>query len=806
MALIDNVKKILVRLAPKGWAALFNQHGLDITVPAPALAAELAKPLTVDRTRPGFEELALDSVRAVEPGVPGRSLLYHALASADVVPLGPGAAPAADDFPTLAEIDIVENYIYAAARRKLSAFSSPVVAVLAYQYRPLHLTPHRKHSDLAFARTGVARVGTEAVRYDASLRSFDPRPVGGDRGFAAVPARYAAFIAELRPPGPTDAVLRSVSVDGSLQFLFPVHKLFPGTECLSADDGTPINLAGLTFVETHVNEKLRRIHLAGPDNPGRVAPLSQFNISKPPFVRTTADSDDLIKLQKVGASVLVTPVPGPVVRTAMQAVRGGGKEPVRFRVPRASATNRFWTSLQLLATRNGRAAPEYANIRQVVTPNPSGGFKVEDLNRRKEAGTAAAERFDRKLQTGGYEAAHFVDGTCDGVVSLTVPAGLSTLRSFPAYSLVTAVDYFPQVEQIEIEEWVEQVTGQPIGLGDASFQFDQGGPKPLSDGRFVASGTGAIAASRRIPNINLDDPAAAPGTKAFPRTEPVSRTATAVMGRKNTAGATHPLAAPRIGSSWLPDAASDVFAPGWDISQHAAAGQRFYAAYGLGSPFPEDAKLCAALNSFWPAAAPDSSRTFGFPPNSTNLLPTALPLTDREIGYHPDHPRVAAGEVASQLGWDGEFGPFFETVAGARFVNAADVNRSDQTRAGADGKIGFSGLDALDSAEMIRRMEEIRFCRAKVLTPNGFPRAWLVAVERVPDWSTWASSVLPVLNAALTGDGYVFTFAQANPASQPVGDPPLRRRFAVIKTVEIQLAKSVVFFRIDAGAIRKIER
>jgi hypothetical protein len=31
------------------------------------------------------------------------------------------------------------------------------------------------------------------------------------------------------------------------------------------------------------------------------------------------------------------------------------------------------------------------------------------------------------------------------------------------------------------------------------------------------------------------------------------------------------------------------------------------AAYGLGSPFPEDAKLCAALNSFWPAVAPDAS-------------------------------------------------------------------------------------------------------------------------------------------------------------------------------------------------------
>ena len=270
-------------------------------------------------------------------------------------------------------------------------------------------------------------------------------------------------------------MLRSVPVDSSLQFLFPVHKLFPGKECLFAGDGTPIDLTGLTFVETHVNEKLRRIHLAGPGNPGRVPPLHQFNIDQPPFVRTTADSGDLLELEEVGASVLVVPVPGAIVRTATQAVSGGGSELVRFKVPKANVRNRFWTSLQLPATDNGRAAPEYANIRQVVTPKTGGGFKIEDLNQRKDTGTAAAEQFTRKLRAGGYEAAHFVDGTCDGVISLKVPAGLLALRVLPAYSLVSAVDYFPGVEQVEIEEWVEQVQHSPIGLGDPSFQLRRGG-------------------------------------------------------------------------------------------------------------------------------------------------------------------------------------------------------------------------------------------------------------------------------------------------------------------------------------------
>ena len=803
MALIDKVKALLDRLAPSGWAALFLRHGLDITVPDSALAAELARPLTVDITAPGFEEMALDVVRAIEPGIPGRSLLYHALASADV---SPGASATALDFPTLAEIDTVENYIYSTARRTLSSFSSPVVVVVAYQYRPLHLSVSRTHADLAFARTGVSRVGTEAARYDASLRTFDPRPVGGDRGFAVTPARFAAFIAELRPPGPNDAVLRSVAVDSSLQFVFPVHKLFPGKECLFAVDGTPINLTGLRFVETHINEKLRRIHLAGPDNPGRVAPLSQFDISKPPFVRTTADSTDLIKLQKVGASVLVVPVRGAIVRTAIQEVSGGASELVRFKVPRGNDGNRFWTSLLISSTTNGRAAPEYANIRQVVTPNTGGGFKIEDLNQRPIAGTPVAEQFDRKLASGGFEAAHFVDGTCDGVISLTVPAALSALRVLPAYSLVAAIDYFPGVEQVEIEEWVEQCPERARRARRFDVPVRTGGPKaaqrwPLhgfADGpdlghpphsQHQSERPGSRARHARI----SADRAREPHRDRAGRSQECRRAARA-------------LATPRFGSSWLPDAASDVFQPGWDISQHTVAGQSFYAAYGLGSPFPEDAKLCAALNSFWPAAAPDSSRTFGFSADSPSLLPTAIPLTDRELGYHPSHPRVLAGEVATQLGWDGDFGPFFETVGGAQFVNASDIHRADQTRAAFDGKLGFSGLDEMTTDEMILRMDELRFCRSKVLTPNGFPRAWLVAVERVPAWSGWISTVWRKMNATLSGDGLIFAFAQVNSTPQPLGDPPLRTHFAVMRLVQIQLAKSVVFFRIDSGAVQRIDR
>jgi hypothetical protein len=50
--------------------------------------------------------------------------------------------------------------------------------------------------------------------------------------------------------------------------------------------------------------------------------------------------------------------------------------------------------------------------------------------------------------------------------------------------------------------------------------------------------------------------------------------------------------------SYLPDAASGIFAPGWDISLDYTRGVRHLASYGLGSPFPEDSKLCAALSSY----------------------------------------------------------------------------------------------------------------------------------------------------------------------------------------------------------------
>ncbi len=800
MALINDVKAVLNRLAPRGWTALFAAHGLDIMVPLAGLTVELGRSLIVDRTRLGFEEFAFDGHKAVEPGIPGRSLLYHALASPYVIPEKATSGPA--DFPTLAELDTVENYIYSLARRKLTDFANPVVGVFAYQYRETKLSPHRRHADLAFSRCGVARIGTEVERYDPAARSFDPRSAAGDRGFAVLPAHYGVFIAEYRTPSASDQVLRGVAADGSQTFLFPIHKLFAGTECLFHSDGTPLSIPTLKFSEFHLDEKLKRLHTAGPDNPGRIPPLPIFDLTKPPFSRDSTNTN-LVSLKSVGDGVWVMPVPSAIVKTATQTVKGVA-ELARFKVPKENSTNRFWTSLQVTSTPNGRAAPEYANIRQEAVPKPAGGFSLNDLNKIPDTGTSPANRFERKLATGGYLAAHLIDGTCDGVINVALPPVLGTLQAFPAFSLVAAVDYFPQVEQVEITEWIEEQTSTPIGLGDPGFLFPQGGPAPLSDGRFAVSQSGTVVKSNRIPNVDLKN---ANGIPQFPPLEAASNTVTAVVGRAATSGAQIRKTSSGLVATWLPDAASDVFAPGWDVSQHIVDGRGTYVTYGLGSPFPEDAKLCAALNSFWPAAAPDSSRTFGFQPGATGVLQTSLPLTDGELGYNKKHPRVIGGEVAANIGWDGETGPFFVTTAGGTIINAASAARSDQSRQALDGNLGFSGLDLINTTAFIERLAALRFVKGDL--PHASPPQsdpWLVTVEAVADWTVWASAGLPKLSAALSGSGLLFSFAYVDPAPTPSGDPALRLEFKVLRTVIVHVDATQGFFKDGNGPVRRVAR
>ena len=94
----------------------------------------------------------------------------------------------------------------------------------------------------------------------------------------------------------------------------------------------------------------------------------------------------------------------------------------------------------------------------------------------------------------------------------------------------------------------------------------------------------------------------------------------------------------------LPDGAVGLFDPGWDTSQgvyYRSADlplQKFLAGYGLGSPFIEDAKICAAFGAYWPGLAPDSTRQYAPDKKIGGVVypyPTIAPLTDEEIGSAP---------------------------------------------------------------------------------------------------------------------------------------------------------------------------
>ena len=219
-SLVDAVVAICTRLAPGGWASLLMRvTGGTIDLAPADLAAALAQPLaTIDRTVPGFEDFALEGTRGIEPGSPARSLLYHALASPNVFQETDGALLSV--FPTPAEIETVENYVYGVAPPSLDdlrarADGDPLgVVVFALEYRPGRETVHQKHADLCFSRTGHARLGNAAARYDAQRREFLPVLADDPFAFPVQPARYAACLAvQRRADPPSFGPLRATGED-----------------------------------------------------------------------------------------------------------------------------------------------------------------------------------------------------------------------------------------------------------------------------------------------------------------------------------------------------------------------------------------------------------------------------------------------------------------------------------------------------------------------------------------------------------------------------------------------------------------
>jgi hypothetical protein len=418
MALIDDVFKLCKTLTETGWGKLFAKHGLRIKQRnAAGLAKELKRPLvdrggktTIQRYLVGFEDFSLDGTRGIEPRSPARSLFFHALASPNVLNQPDGSS--LKYFPTLKELETVENYVFGVEPPSIKELTDDLgrltVVVLAYEYRPASQTCPGVQADMVFARTGIARVGTAGANYRADLRGFTPRPTNESSDICVSPARFAAFLAvpmkgdksQSLPMRYRDEADAHGVADDRRDFWVPVHKLFSGSECLR-----DINVKSVTFDATIINEKIFRTRKIGLGL--RAVPTT------PPF-RITAGLAELSSKAEHGSGLLV-----PLAQPLVEKARDEKGKLVTFKVPRGKSKKQFDAfSPEPFAV--FRSSPEYVHIRTRVDEN---GVE-DDLN------ALTTKQLTQTINGGNYQALHYVDHTGDGWMDAVINCtGLSRNRN-----------------------------------------------------------------------------------------------------------------------------------------------------------------------------------------------------------------------------------------------------------------------------------------------------------------------------------------------------------------------------------------
>jgi hypothetical protein len=269
----------------------------------------------------------------------------------------------------------------------------------------------------------------------------------------------------------------------------------------------------------------------------------------------------------------------------------------------------------------------------------------------------------------------YIDLTGEGWVDVRVPelAGKAAVASGSraAYTLLSAPDFFPSCGQRELSRWSKS---KDVPASFRNKRLWAVPPAPLSETRCPA-------------NLQL------PGSPF----DVGESTMTAVVGIGPGSG--KPFSVKQqdvLRASTLPDDGAGVFAPGWDVSVDVKGafetGPIHLAAYGLGSPFPEDVKLCAALSTFWPAVAPDVYRTMSLHTGNPDLRGTVAPLTDEEIG-----------QVGS-LPWDGVPGPKVVEINGKAFVEMASFLNVDYVINAVENRFSNRLTARISAEEYERRM------------------------------------------------------------------------------------------------------
>lgn len=661
--LFESLRKTCSRLAALGWRQmLLDATGGEFDLGASDLAAELLKPLLkINRDMAGFGDFNLAANRAIEPGRPDASLLYHAFASPTVVADGSGKP--LGGYPTLADIDLLENYIYGVnpptldALRKTAAGNELGLVVYALHYRNAPMSVHGKHAELCFARTGISRLGNREPLYDGRARAFVSVDEKDPFDLHVVPRRFAAYIAmRIRGASPSFGPQDRLQDDDGRQFWVPLHKLFSGRECIA---GMNLNVhlsCGLRNDE--IGNFRRTLDRAGLKNNWSGEHLEEY-----PFTIKDEKIGSISRRPEFGPSVL-EPKANPLTQVAYY--KG---EMLTVPIDPKFTTRRFnvqWGSLQILPpyeaiTEPGymadagqlmqRPAPEYVNIRHKVLANG----EIDNMNDHPD--------LHQELRRGGYNALQYFDGAGDGWVKLHCPELEDKADAvLAAYCTVGLPDFFPKVTQRDLMQWWRNEV--PEAVRDALFPIH-----PL-----------ALSQTRIAGNIDLPEPFSLYDT-----------TITAIVTQPTEPSG--PVQTPngpwRIENVGMPDGSPGLFDPGWDTSQSIyylderdpgksyknseRPVMKYLSGHGLGSPFIEDAKLCAALGNYWPGISPDSTRQYQ-PDKRTNEIeypyPSNAPLTDEEIGSAP----LPDG---SYMPWDGVRGPQAAMVDGKRVAVYMDIRRVD---------------------------------------------------------------------------------------------------------------------------------
>jgi hypothetical protein len=239
------------------------------------------------------------------------------------------------------------------------------------------------------------------------------------------------------------------------------------------------------------------------------------------------------------------------------------------------------------------------------------------------------------------------------------------------------------------------------------------------------------------------------------------------MGAPNGMPAIWPVQQHAQRATSLPDDAAGVFAPGWDVSlDKTSSGANHLAAYGLGSPFPEDAKLCAALSTFWPAVAPDVFRTF-VNIEQANTNGTIAPLTDEEIG-----------QVGS-LPLDGIPGPKVVVINGQSLVEFPSFLNADYVRQAMGNRFSIRLTSRISAEEYQGRM--LASCKIFSVLANlgdiiAARNAWLIlSFREMSPGDAKLQSAQSDAGVILEGKVYAVRVCRIAPVVKPKTDARLDR-------------------------------